>query len=55
MKDILWIKDIVECTKTTPFFDIFIVDMADFVYSHKVVAWRNKFSTIENAQNEGVS
>jgi hypothetical protein len=49
----LWIEDIVESTKTPPFWPK--VDMVGFVDPHKVVARRSAYSTFPNAWNEGES
>jgi hypothetical protein len=38
-----------------PFLSTFSVGMAAFVDAHKVVAQKNAFSVLGNAQNEGVS
>jgi hypothetical protein len=54
MEDILWIEDAVD-TPITPFFNTSNLDMVGFVVSHKVVVWRNTFSTFTSAQNECVS
>jgi hypothetical protein len=43
----LWIGDIVENRPTIPFFNTSNVDIARFVDSHKIVAQRNAFSTLQ--------
>jgi hypothetical protein len=43
----LWIGDIVENTPTIPFFNTSNVDITRFVNSHKIVAQRNAFSTLQ--------
>jgi hypothetical protein len=48
MKDLLWIKHIVESTPTAPFLTNFIVDMVGFVHLHKHVV-RNAFSALLSA------
>ncbi len=49
----LWIEDIVESTPTPPFLTNSKVDMAIFVYPHKVIARRSAFSTFPSAWNGG--
>ncbi len=48
----LWIEDIVESTQAPPFLTNSKVEMASFVYPHKVVTRRNAFSTLLSASNE---
>jgi hypothetical protein len=54
MEGILWIEDIVECTILILIFSTSSVDVVRFVNPLKVVAQRNTFRTLVNAQNESV-
>jgi len=47
----LWLQDIVESTLVLSFFINLKIDMVDFVYPHKVVARRNRFSVFSNTWN----
>ncbi len=49
----LLIQDIVESTPTPPFLTNSKVDMAKFVFPHKVIARRSAFSTLPSAWNGG--
>jgi hypothetical protein len=53
MEDMLWIEDIVESTPTPPFLTNLKIEMAKFMFSHKVIARRSAFSTLLSAWNGG--